>query len=106
MAFARLFFPTEAKLAMDIAHAETTSEFAGLHSSNGSSGKLRREVDLNETPFMEKKRLTSRMQALVKTGNFHVFLLNEYIQQVVGKSLADATQVQKEFSSPKCMIEQ
>ncbi|KAJ6671911.1 REGULATORY PROTEIN NPR3 [Salix viminalis] len=27
VAFARLFFPTEAKLAMDIAHAATTSEF-------------------------------------------------------------------------------
>lgn len=68
VAFARLFFPTEAKLAMDIAHAETTSEFAGLSASKGSSGTLR-EVDLNETPIMRNKRLRSRMEALIKTGN-------------------------------------
>ncbi|KAF7803964.1 regulatory protein NPR3 [Senna tora] len=56
VAFARLFFPTEAKLAMDIAHAETKS----------SSGNFR-EVDLNETPIMQNKRLFSRMEALMKT---------------------------------------
>ncbi|XP_061956642.1 BTB/POZ domain and ankyrin repeat-containing protein NPR1-like [Populus nigra] len=66
VAFARLFFPTEAKLAMDIAHAATTSEFAGLAASKGSSGNLR-EVDLNETPIMQNKRLRSRMEALTKT---------------------------------------
>lgn len=67
MAFARLFFPSEAKLAMEIAHAETTSEFAGLSASKRSSGNLR-EVDLNETPIMQNQRLRSRMNALVKTG--------------------------------------
>eukprot|EP00262_Sarcandra_glabra_P016735 TRINITY_DN5553_c0_g1_i1.p1 TRINITY_DN5553_c0_g1~~TRINITY_DN5553_c0_g1_i1.p1 ORF type:complete len:588 (+),score=111.42 TRINITY_DN5553_c0_g1_i1:989-2752(+) len=65
VAFARLFFPTEAKLAMEIAHAETTSEFAGLSASK-RSGDLR-EVDLNETPTMQNKRLRSRMDALTKT---------------------------------------
>ncbi|XP_047308356.1 BTB/POZ domain and ankyrin repeat-containing protein NPR1-like [Impatiens glandulifera] len=58
VAFARLFFPIEAKLAMEIAHAETTSEF-----SNGNS----REVDLNETPIMKNKRLLSRIETLSKT---------------------------------------
>jgi regulatory protein NPR1 len=52
---------------MDIAHAATTSEFAGLAASKGSSGNLR-EVDLNETPIMQNKRLRSRMEALMKTG--------------------------------------
>lgn len=66
VAFARLFFPSEAKLAMEIAHAETTSEFAGLSASKRSSGNLR-EVDLNETPIMQNQRLRSRMNALVKT---------------------------------------
>ncbi|CAK7336953.1 unnamed protein product [Dovyalis caffra] len=66
VAFARLFFPTEAKLAMDIAHAATTSEFAGLAAPKGSSGHLR-EVDLNETPIVQNKRLRSRMEALMKT---------------------------------------
>ncbi|KAJ6869477.1 BTB/POZ domain and ankyrin repeat-containing protein NPR1-like [Populus alba x Populus x berolinensis] len=66
VAFARLFFPSEAKLAMDIAHAATTPEFAGLAASKGSNGNLR-EVDLNETPIMQNKRLRSRMEALMKT---------------------------------------
>ena len=68
VAFARVLFPTEAKLAMDIANTETTSEFAGLSAPKGSSGNLR-EVDLNETPLMQNKRLRSRMEALMKTGN-------------------------------------
>ncbi|KAF8028793.1 hypothetical protein BT93_E1448 [Corymbia citriodora subsp. variegata] len=66
VAFARLFFPTEAKLAMDIAHAEMTAEFAGLSARKGSSGNLR-EVDLNETPIAQNKRLRSRMEALQRT---------------------------------------
>ncbi|CAN1150866.1 BTB/POZ domain and ankyrin repeat-containing protein NPR1 [Linum perenne] len=66
VAFARLFFPTEAKLAMDIANADTTPEFAGLAAPKGSSGNLR-EVDLNETPVMQKRRLLSRLEALKKT---------------------------------------
>lgn len=89
MAFARLFFPTEAKLAMDIAHAETTSEFAGLYVSKGSNGNLR-EVDLNETPIVQNKRLRSRMEALVKTGKFF-FLKKKNVQQAMEKSLEDAT---------------
>ncbi|CAN1810184.1 BTB/POZ domain and ankyrin repeat-containing protein NPR1 [Linum perenne] len=50
VAFARLFFPTEAKLAMDIANADTTPE-----------------VDLNETPTMQKRRILTRLVALKKT---------------------------------------
>ncbi|KAK8540233.1 hypothetical protein V6N13_048670 [Hibiscus sabdariffa] len=65
VAFARLLFPSEAKLAMDIAHAERTSEFSGL-STKGSNGNLS-QVDLNETPVMQKKRLLARMEALMKT---------------------------------------
>lgn len=67
VAFARIFFPAEAKLAMKIAQADTTSEFAGLTATR-SSGNLR-EVDLNETPTVQNKRLRSRVDALMKTGN-------------------------------------
>lgn len=76
VAFARLFFPSEAKLAMDIAHAETASEFSRLATSKGSSGNFR-EVDLNETPIVQKERLCARMNALVKTGNcmFSYFII-------------------------------
>ncbi|KAG6507323.1 BTB/POZ domain and ankyrin repeat-containing protein NPR2-like [Zingiber officinale] len=65
VAFARLFFPAEAKLAMEIAHADTTSEFTDLPASI-SAGNLR-EVDLNETPVVQKKRLRARVEALTKT---------------------------------------
>lgn len=68
VAFARLFFPTEAKVAMEIAQAETTPEFTGLLASRNSSNL--REVDLNETPIMQNKRLRSRVDALVKTSKF------------------------------------
>ncbi|XP_076901264.1 BTB/POZ domain and ankyrin repeat-containing protein NPR1-like [Bidens hawaiensis] len=66
VAFARLLFPSEAKLAMEIAHAQTTSEFPGLLASKGSNGNLR-EMDLNETPLVQNKRLRSRMEALSRT---------------------------------------
>ncbi|KAJ6970964.1 hypothetical protein NC653_035282 [Populus alba x Populus x berolinensis] len=39
VAFARLFFPTEVKLAMDIGHAATTPEFAGLGASKVEMGR-------------------------------------------------------------------
>ncbi|KAM5587211.1 BTB/POZ domain and ankyrin repeat-containing protein NPR1-like [Rosa sericea] len=64
VAFARLFFPSEAKLAMVVAQSETTSELP----SKGSSGNLM-EVDLNETPTVQKKRLHSRLESLMKTVN-------------------------------------
>ncbi|CAN4080328.1 unnamed protein product [Withania somnifera] len=61
LAFARLFFPLEAKLAMEIANAETTAEFADHLASKVSSGNLR-EVDLNETPIMQKERLSKTVE--------------------------------------------
>lgn len=60
VAFARLLFPTEAKLAMEIANANTTS------ATKGSSGNLM-EMDLNDTPSMQNKRLVSKIEALSKT---------------------------------------
>ena len=51
---------------MQIAQADTTPEF-GVVSAANTSGKLR-EVDLNETPVTQNKRLRSRVDALMKTG--------------------------------------
>ena len=67
---AQLFFPTEADVAMDIANVEGTSEFTGFPvppPSTGATGNLT-QVDLNETPYMQTKRLLTRMEALMKTG--------------------------------------
>ncbi|KAK3146518.1 hypothetical protein QOZ80_3BG0267520 [Eleusine coracana subsp. coracana] len=62
VAFARIFFPSEAKLVMRIAQADSTQEFAGI--TNFSKLK---KVDLNETPTMQNKRLRERLDALTKT---------------------------------------
>jgi regulatory protein NPR1 len=48
---------------MRIAQADSTEEFAGI--TNFSKLK---EVDLNETPTMQNKRLRERLDALTKTG--------------------------------------
>ncbi|XP_078436769.1 NPR1-like protein 3 [Wolffia australiana] len=66
VAFARLFFPMEAKVAMEIAQADQTLEFGGLSTSRASSNNLN-DVDLNETPIKLKERLQTRMEALRKT---------------------------------------
>ena len=71
VALARVLFPREAKLAMEIANAHSTSEFAGLAASKASCGNLR-EVDLNEIPYEQVKRLQLRLQALQKTGNYNL----------------------------------
>ncbi|PKI77759.1 hypothetical protein CRG98_001883 [Punica granatum] len=97
VAFARLFFPAEAKLAMDIAHAETTLEFTGLRATKGSSGNLR-EVDLNETPVVQKKRLYSRMEALqktVETGRRYFLNCSEVIDKFMEDDLLDLCYLEK-----------
>lgn len=53
VALAKILFPTEAKLAMEIAHVDATSEFT---------------VDLNETPTaVMTKKFIARMKALSRT---------------------------------------
>ncbi|KAK4355825.1 hypothetical protein RND71_024796 [Anisodus tanguticus] len=66
VALARMLFPHEAKLAMEIAHADSTSEFTGLSTTNGLCRNLR-GVDLNELPSEQVKRLKERLIALQKT---------------------------------------
>lgn len=65
---ARSLFPSEARLAMHIAHADSTAEFPGLSAAKGSYGNFR-EVDLNEIPSEQVKKLRERLEALQKTGN-------------------------------------
>jgi regulatory protein NPR1 len=49
---------------MQIAQADTTEEFGDIAAAS-TSGKLR-EVDLNETPVTQNKKLRSRVDALMK----------------------------------------
>ncbi|CAI9089943.1 OLC1v1024598C3 [Oldenlandia corymbosa var. corymbosa] len=76
VALARVLFPLEAKLAMQIANAHLTSEFRGLNSATkGLCGNLR-EVDLNEIPHEQVKRLQMRLEALQKTGTSELSILH------------------------------
>ncbi|KAL7588160.1 hypothetical protein Lser_V15G39913 [Lactuca serriola] len=97
VAFARLLFPSEAKLAMEIAHAQTTSEFPGLLASKGSNGNLR-EMDLNETPSVQNKRLFSRMEALsrtVETGRRYFPHCSEVLDKFMEDDLPDLFYLEK-----------
>ncbi|CAI9772582.1 unnamed protein product [Fraxinus pennsylvanica] len=66
VAMARALFPLEARLAMQLAHADSTSEFTGLSASKGTYGNFG-EIVLNEMPSEQVKRLQLRLQSLQKT---------------------------------------
>ncbi|XP_010481651.1 PREDICTED: regulatory protein NPR3-like [Camelina sativa] len=99
---AQLFFPTEAKVAMDIGNVEGTSEFTGLPPpSNGLTGNLS-QVDLNETPHMLTKRLLTRMEALMKTvetgRRFFPYgseVLDRYMDEYIDEDILDDLRIEK-----------
>ncbi|KAL5791683.1 hypothetical protein ACOSP7_000277 [Xanthoceras sorbifolium] len=99
VAFARLLFPAEAKLAMDVADAHSTSAYTGLAASKskGSSGNLK-EVNLNETPSVQAKRIQLRMQALLKTvetGRHYFPHCSEVIDKFLDDDMPDAFLLEK-----------
>ncbi|GMH18084.1 hypothetical protein Nepgr_019925 [Nepenthes gracilis] len=61
---AKLLFPMEARVAMDIAEVDGTSEFLGIPNNISNP---RRTVDLNEVPFKIREEHLQRMRALSKT---------------------------------------
>jgi hypothetical protein len=80
--FAKLFFPSEAQLAMRIAEADSTEQFSAIRL---------KEIGLNVAPEMHRK-LRERFDALTKTGSsidiilvhwclIDVFLLIKGLQQ-------------------------
>ncbi|KAG1330179.1 BTB/POZ domain and ankyrin repeat-containing protein NPR1 [Cocos nucifera] len=66
VALARVLFPTEAKVAMDIAHVDGTMEFPLGSTSNHTTTNQRTPLDLNETVFKLAEYL-ARMEALSRT---------------------------------------
>ncbi|XP_062195279.1 BTB/POZ domain and ankyrin repeat-containing protein NPR1-like [Phragmites australis] len=67
VALARILFPMEARVAMDIAQVDGTLEFTLGSNSNPPSEIQRTTVDLNDTPFKMKEEHLARMRALSKT---------------------------------------
>lgn len=69
VALARMLFPMEARVAMDIAHVDGTLEFTLGSFSDHPNGSQQSTVDLNETPFKINDEHLNRIKALSRTGN-------------------------------------
>ncbi|XP_065849989.1 BTB/POZ domain and ankyrin repeat-containing protein NPR1-like isoform X1 [Euphorbia lathyris] len=68
VALAKVLFPMEAKVVMDIAQVDGTYEFllSGKHNNNAGARRTT-TVDLNEAPFRLQEEHLNRMRALSKT---------------------------------------
>ncbi|PHT43012.1 Regulatory protein NPR1 [Capsicum baccatum] len=64
---AKLLFPMEAKVAMDIAQVDGTSEFPLASIRKKMADAQRTTVDLNEAPFKMKEEHLNRLMALSRT---------------------------------------
>nr|WAW84971.1 non-expressor of pathogenesis related protein [Solanum tuberosum] len=64
---AKLLFPMEAKVAMDIAQVDGTSEFPLASMRKKIADAQRTTVDLNEAPFKMKEEHLNRLRALSRT---------------------------------------
>lgn len=99
VALAKILFPTEAKVAMEIAHVDTTSEFIGSGASNAAPGHIRTVMDLNETPTAAmQKKLSSRMTALLRTVELgkHFFpRCSELLNKFMDDDLSELTCLEK-----------
>ncbi|KAM0921065.1 hypothetical protein ACQ4PT_006990 [Festuca glaucescens] len=67
VALARIMFPIEARVAMDIAQVDGTLEFNLASGANPRPEIQGGTVDLNETPFIMKDEHLARIRALSKT---------------------------------------
>ncbi|KAJ0964577.1 hypothetical protein J5N97_025715 [Dioscorea zingiberensis] len=67
VALARMLFPVEAKVAMEIAQVDGTLEFSLGSTPSTHNGNQRTAVDLNDTPFQIREEHLARMKALSKT---------------------------------------
>lgn len=65
---AKVLFPMEAKVIMDISQIDGTSEFpsSDIYCPND---RKRTTVDLNDAPFKMKEEHLVRLRALSRTGN-------------------------------------
>ncbi|GJS99085.1 BTB/POZ domain and ankyrin repeat-containing protein NPR1 [Tanacetum coccineum] len=67
VALANLLFPMQAKVAMEIAQVDGTSEFTLETAYSQNLANAQRTVDLNDAPFLIKEEHLARFRALSKT---------------------------------------
>ncbi|KAJ9557613.1 hypothetical protein OSB04_012227 [Centaurea solstitialis] len=96
VAFARILFPSEAKLAMEIAHAQTTSEFPGLLASKKESNGDSKESDLDEeTPLVKRSRVEA-LSRTVETGRRYFPNCSEVLDKFMDDDLQDFLDLEDE----------
>nr|XP_043626872.1 BTB/POZ domain and ankyrin repeat-containing protein NPR1 [Erigeron canadensis] len=67
VALASLLFPMEAKVAMEIAHVDGTSEFTLENVYSQNLANAQKTMDLNDAPFLIREEHLDRLRALSKT---------------------------------------
>lgn len=97
VALARMLFPMEARVAMDIAQVDGTLEFTLGSATDHSTGSQRSTtVDLNETPFKIKEEHLSRIKALSRTvelGKRFFPRCSEVLNKIMDDDLTDITDI-------------
>ncbi|KAH9770566.1 BTB/POZ domain and ankyrin repeat-containing protein NPR2 [Citrus sinensis] len=96
VAFVRLF-PSEARVAMEIAGADTATGLSAL-GQKGLSGNLK-EIDLNETPSMQAKRRQLRLVTLLKTvetGHLYFPHCSEVVDRFLDWTYASTPEMDEE----------
>ncbi|PKU74276.1 BTB/POZ domain and ankyrin repeat-containing protein NPR1 [Dendrobium catenatum] len=91
VALARMLFPMEAKVAMEIAHVDGTLEF-----TLGTTANPRSTVDLNKEPFKIKEEHLARIKALsttVKLGKRFFPRCSEYLDKIMDDDNFDLSSV-------------
>ncbi|KAL0905964.1 hypothetical protein M5K25_024418 [Dendrobium thyrsiflorum] len=91
VALARMLFPMEAKVAMEIAHVDGTLEF-----TLGTTANPRSTVDLNKEPVKIKEEHLARIKALsttVKLGKRFFPRCSEYLDKIMDDDNFDLSSV-------------
>ncbi|CAL0315865.1 unnamed protein product [Lupinus luteus] len=94
VAFARLLFPAEARVAMENAEAELTSLYSSSTDMKGSSDNLK-EVDLNETPSVRTEKLVYSLLKTVENGRRFFPHCSEVLDKFLGDDMADVFFLEK-----------
>ncbi|CAL9195356.1 unnamed protein product [Musa hybrid cultivar] len=103
---ARLLFPMEARVAMDIARVDGTLEFTLGSTTSHSTGNQRTSADLNETPFTIKEDHLARMRALSRTvelGKRFFPRCSAVINKIMDDDSTDFTYLEHDASEEKRM---
>lgn len=82
VSLAKILFPREAKVAMDIAQVDRTSPLHSISNSKLTPGNESVPMDLNDAPFRLKEEHLARLNALSRTGTFSFIFLHFFSSYV------------------------